>query len=255
MNSTRRHKLVNRVFEIVILAIWVGSHGVADAGDDIRNSSVNVYKNNPIVFGAVADLAPHFEYYRLESRYFYEWMHPDSGGAGRWVSISLDVPNYKVMQERYSTMDHTHGNYNRFIQDDPYLFVLVRLAQELETAAIVYDLDPVELALSFVQSFPYQDVNGYQRYAVETMIDGQGDCSDKSVLLGGIFAVWNIPAAFLFMPGHLAVGVAATFRQGDHFVMGGVVFYYCETTNPRMRLGECPDRYTTVGVVPISTIQ
>jgi len=69
----------------------------------------------------------------------------------------------------------------------------------------------LELMAVAVQSLPYQTdgLNTAPKYPIETYVDGQGDCDDKSLLLAGLLAREGYTVAlFYFRPeAHMAVGV------------------------------------------------
>lgn len=43
-------------------------------------------------------------------------------------------------------------------------------------------ISPVEFVIGWVQDMPYQGGNTYEKHAVETFLDREGDCSDKTML-------------------------------------------------------------------------
>jgi hypothetical protein len=108
-----------------------------------------------------------------------------------------------------------------------------------------FQLSEVDVALSFVQSLRYQEGMGYyQRYAVETLIDGRGDCSDKAVLFGGILSYLWYDWVFINLENHLAVGVwCPTEIFGTYVTQAGRRYYFCETTAEDKPVGYCYDDY------------
>lgn len=94
------------------------------------------------------------------------------------------------------------------------------------------DDEYLELLTVFVQSLPYDNVTGTRpdtpaRFPAETLIDGTGDCDDKSLLLAGLLAREGYDTALLlFLPEHhMAIGVK------DHDIQYGDTGYlYVETT-------------------------
>ena len=103
----------------------------------------------------------------------------------------------------------------------------------------------VNFILAFIQSLPYtpDDVmtghDEFYRYAIETLVEGGGDCEDTSVLFASILSGLGFEVALIWLPGHLGVGVKGNFR-GDHFPYGNSSYYYCETTAGGWRLGVLP---------------
>ena len=105
--------------------------------------------------------------------------------------------------------------------------------------------DRIDFVLSFVQSLPYthDDVTtGYdefRRYAIETLIDGGGDCEDTTILVAAILRGLGEKAALIFTPGHIALGVSGNF-SGASVTDNGVTYYYCETTGTGWTVGDLP---------------
>jgi len=121
------------------------------------------------------------------------------------------------------------------------------LARKLETMARS-ETDRVEAALTYVQSLPYsydstsKGKDEYVRYPVETLVDGCGDCEDKSVLLMAILHEMNIGFVLLMAPDHMAVGVNCEPHNGaTGFMFNGKKFYYAETTETDFKIGQVPD--------------
>lgn len=103
----------------------------------------------------------------------------------------------------------------------------------------------IDFVLSFVQSLPYthDDVTtGYdefRRYAVETLIDGGGDCEDTTILVAAILRGLGEKTILIFTPGHIALGVSGNFT-GAHVPYDGTQYYYCETTGTGWTVGDLP---------------
>ena len=78
--------------------------------------------------------------------------------------------------------------------------------------------DRIDFVLSFVQSLPYtlDDVTtGYdefRRYAIETLIDGGGDCEDTTILVAAILRGLGEKTVLIFTPGHIALGGQRQFH-------------------------------------------
>ena len=119
--------------------------------------------------------------------------------------------------------------------------------------------DRVDFVLSFVQSLPYtrDDVTtGYdefRRYAIETLIEGGGDCEDTTILVAAILRGLGEKTALIFTPGHIALGVSGDFK-GASLTYNNTKYYYCETTGTGWTVGTLP---ASVGnavdkIVPLS---
>ena len=119
--------------------------------------------------------------------------------------------------------------------------------------------DRIDFVLSFVQSLPYtfDDVTtGYdefRRYAVETLIDGGGDCEDTTILVAAILRGLGEKTALIFTPGHIALGVSGNFT-GTSVTYNGTKYYYCETTGTGWTVGDLPPSYRTnkVDIIPLT---
>lgn len=119
--------------------------------------------------------------------------------------------------------------------------------------------DRIDFVLSFVQSLPYtlDDVTtGYDefgRYAIETLIEGGGDCEDTTILVAAILCGLGEKTALIFTPGHIALGVSGDFK-GSSIDHNGTKYYYCETTGTGWTVGTLPASVgkTVNRVVPLS---
>lgn len=180
--------------------------------------------------------------YRHGNSITYEWKYIDKYlGIEHNMAFQLDLGwNFDKMQANYRSKNHQHGNYNRFIQDDTYIHLLKIVANHLRKVAKEQYLNEVTVALSFVQSLPYApNMGNYQRYCVETLIDGRGDCSDTSVLFAAFLWYWGYDGVFLEFPGHLAVGVTTDGFGECYYPIWGRDYFYCETTGSGWAIGQC----------------
>ena len=119
--------------------------------------------------------------------------------------------------------------------------------------------DRVDFVLSFVQSLPYTLDNvttGYdefRRYAIETLIEGGGDCEDTTILVAAILRGLGEKTALIFTPGHIALGVSGDYT-GASLTFNGTKYYYCETTGTGWTVGTLPASVgkTVDEIVPLS---
>ena len=119
--------------------------------------------------------------------------------------------------------------------------------------------DRVDFVLSFVQSLPYtlDDVttgfDEFRRYAVETLIEGGGDCEDTTILVAAILRGLGEETALIFTPGHIAIGVSGNFT-GSSLTYNGIKYFYCETTGTGWIVGKLPASVGTKvdEIVPLS---
>ena len=119
--------------------------------------------------------------------------------------------------------------------------------------------DHVDFVLSFVQSLPYtlDDVttgfDEFRRYAVETLIEGGGDCEDTTILVAAILRGLGEETALIFTPGHIAIGISGDFT-GSSLTYNGIKYFYCETTGTGWTVGTLPASVGTKvdEIVPLS---
>lgn len=142
------------------------------------------------------------------------------------VSVSVSTSLYygakngdksATVPEGTVAMDAAPAYYRAFIEDPHQDEMYAELLHTLRAIRQEYrysDDEYLELLTVFVQSLPYDTVSGTRpdtpaRFPVETLVDGTGDCDDKSLLLAGLLAREGYDAALLlFIPEHhMAVGV------------------------------------------------
>jgi hypothetical protein len=105
------------------------------------------------------------------------------------------------------------------------------------------DDEYAELLTVFVQSLPYDNTSAdrpdtLSRFPAETLVDGTGDCDDKSVLLAGLLSRegYNV-SLLLFIPEHhMAVGIGSSCLQYND-----TGYAYVETTGVSF-VGDVPKR-------------
>lgn len=178
---------------------------------------------------------------------------------GRNYSIELEISEelYDYYQnEREHLAYHfriedaeTPVNFYSFILSDYDRPFIRELADRFSERAFT-DLDKVNLAMTFVQSFPYafdDDSKGeeeYVRYPIETLVDGCGDCEDKVALLGAILYEMDIDFVLLSLPEHLALAVCCDGVVAERYVSyRNKKYYYVETTMEGWEVGQVPPDY------------
>jgi hypothetical protein len=127
-----------------------------------------------------------------------------------WVADSYrSMVNDPAQEELYTSLIGEFGKIRRLkgLSDDEYL--------ELET--------------TFIQSLRYETLpQSPAKFPIETVVDGAGDCDDKSLLLAGLLSREGYRVALLsFGPEiHMAVGVGS-----DDYLYKNTDFAFVETTN------------------------
>ncbi len=123
--------------------------------------------------------------------------------------------------------------YRAFVNDshqEPFYADLLAALREIRDRQGLDDDRYLELIAAFVQSIPYEtDASIVEpKFPIETYVDTEGDCDDKSLLLAGLLAREGYGVALLYFgnESHMAVGVRSagcSYRNTP--------FAYIETTN------------------------
>lgn len=181
----------------------------------------------------------------------------DCNGKNHSIELEISEELYDYYQnEREHLAYHykienaeTPVNFYSFILSDYDRPFIRELADRFSERAFT-DFDKVNLAMTFVQSFPYaydDDSKGeeeYVRYPIETLVDGSGDCEDKVALLGAILYEMDIDFVLLSLPGHLALAVHCDGVKAERYIgFEGKRYYYVETTMEGWEVGQVPPDY------------
>ena len=117
---------------------------------------------------------------------------------------------------------------NDSAQDQMYADLLAQFRKIRDDQGLTSD-QYLELMAAYTQSLTYETTpDNPAKYPVETVVDGAGDCDDKSLLLAGLLSREGYRVAlFSFSPeAHMALGIGATdslYRDTG--------YAYLETTN------------------------
>lgn len=126
------------------------------------------------------------------------------------------------------------------------------LAQSLFKVGMLYGTyQEVSFVLSFVQQVIRYQVEEaeYPKYPIETLVDGNGDCEDFSILGAALLKCMGYEIALLLGPGHAALGVAgAEGLPGSYVEHRGIRYYYCEMTGQGWQIGQIPEGYEKVKI-------
>lgn len=195
-------------------------------------------------------------YLRKGNELIYRWVHYKPDGSFCFNKVTLKYSyDYRKLLKRYGSIKYHEDEFKDYIHKDPFISHLSTLARQLEEKASACNIYKASLALSFVQALPYQyNMGSYQRYAVETLLDMQGDCSDKSILFAAILSIWDIDCIFLDYPDqkHLAVGVWSRIAKGAYYNHRGRKYFYCETSSPGFFIGDQPDGYKYADIYAVT---
>jgi len=190
-----------------------------------------------------------------EREYTWTWE-----GAER--SVSVTVP--EALFDYYSAKArYTQGDYIGYVlhpYDDEYVRVLAREFEVFRIDEGLTEGEVMELAISFIQSLDYVTdqssggIGDYPNFPLETLVDGEGDCEDTSILLASLLESMGYRVSLLLLPGHMAVGLAVD-TTGAHWDEEGVAYYYLETTANGWEAGQVPPGFSVEGleVFPVGT--
>ncbi|ABN58145.1 MULTISPECIES: hypothetical protein [Methanoculleus] len=123
--------------------------------------------------------------------------------------------------------------YLAFVNDshqEPFYTDLLATLREIRDREELDDDRYLELIAAFVQSIPYStDASMTEpKFPIETYVDAEGDCDDKSLLLAGLLAREGYGVALLYFgeEKHMAVGVKSAGCRYRN-----TTYAYIETTN------------------------
>lgn len=119
------------------------------------------------------------------------------------------------------------------------------------------DEDVINALLSFCQDkgdsyrnieYGTDGTDDFSKYPVETLVEGNGDCEDKSILFGSLVESLGYDAAIFVTTDHVYVGVHLDFVPIHNTQLStwyveiyGQRYYTCETTMGGWRVGDCPE--------------
>lgn len=139
-----------------------------------------------------------------------------------------EVIIYGNVSEDVWVSDSYRSMVNDPAQEDMYR-ALAEEFKKIKNDKGLSDDEFLELMTTFVQSLRYETLtDNPAKYPVETVVEGSGDCDDKSLLLAGLLSREGYRVALMsFGPEeHMAVGVAA-----DDYLYKNTGYTYIETTN------------------------
>jgi hypothetical protein len=159
------------------------------------------------------------------------------------ITITVPVSNSVYQGARVTDKEVTlYGNVSkevwipdsyRSMVNDPAQEDLYRALsgefQKIKSVKGLSEDEYLELITTFVQSLRYETLtDNPAKFPVETVVDGSGDCDDKSLLLAGLLSREGYRVALLSFgtEAHMAVGVAA-----DDYLYKNTSYTYIETTN------------------------
>ena len=171
------------------------------------------------------------------------------------IKLEIDV-NESVLYDYYFDLEReTSADYAIYVlspYDDVYLEDFVN---NLVTN-VTGDIDIINAIASFVQEITYEEEIDceYPKYPIETLVDNQGDCEDKSILCASFLNLLGYNVSLFSLPSHMAVGVNIneSVPDSEYYIDE---YYYLEVTEQNKSLGYIPTKYSygrDVTVYPIS---
>lgn len=175
----------------------------------------------------------------------------DSDARTQWDTFYRSSGDFRKLVK--SVSENGKGDFNIWLQDESNAGWAAKLAEQLDQSAKENgyndEFHRAEFALSFVGSaIPYQ-ISRFPQFSAQTVFDN-GDCKDKSILLGAILRPLGYRLAFLLFlgtkttPGHMALGIAFTDdqipkeRDVSYYEYQGNKYYFAETTSPNWPLAQ-----------------
>lgn len=145
-------------------------------------------------------------------------------------TLHLGIP-FDGMQAKYNVV-RIGKDKVKAVLNDPYNGTVKVVADHLYSLAEQENVPYAELALGFVQMFPYDDENHeIGRYASETLVDFRGDCHQKTVLMASLLYHHRIGFVFLSFPEHIALGIWADYDEElVHYRLDGRKYFFAEPT-------------------------
>jgi hypothetical protein len=175
----------------------------------------------------------------------------------------VEVPLYLLNYYQQKTRPQWTGDYNfyaKFIEqeDRSVQYAVKGLRASILDAKQRYNWTLEQEAMfviSFVQQMRYvpDSVLGYkdyEKYPVETLFDGGGDCEDKVILAAALLKALGMDVSMILLESsdkkhsHMALGIYFPQKtSGTGFVHEGKKYYYTETTFAGWKPGELPENW------------
>ena len=190
----------------------------------------------------------------------YRWSY---GGRTWTLTYVFCESSYRFFRMLPRTLDYAdYGVYASDMRDDVDLSGLVAAIEQLAYTAGLDAWERLNLIISFAQAIPYVTEEGeYPRYPLETLIEMEADCEDASILAAALLQQMGFDTILLAFleEHHMAVGVRVRPPATDgqtYYTWNGGVYYYLEPTSIGWKIGQKPERYSSLPVIvpPTSTL-
>lgn len=187
----------------------------------------------------------------------YEWMYQNP-----WkLKIELSKQLAKSYQlKKRPVWNGEYGYYNKFVEaNDPVVELVVKqlspLLQEGKNNLKWGKEQEIMCVVSWVQQLKYipDSLTGrrdYVNYPAETLIDGFGDCEDKSILAAAVLRRLGHDVILILnetadkRSAHIAIGINLPgSKNGGYFTYNFKRYYYTELTFAGWKPGEIPENW------------
>lgn len=176
------------------------------------------------------------------------------GEAITWeIDIPIDIYGYCSDRSRTSQ----YGLYVIDPVQQPFVESLVDRLSEFAEERSLDRSDQLFAAVRFVQSLEYvKDTentghDAYPKYPIETLVHGQGDCEDGSILLAALLNELEYDTVLLLLPEarHMIVGVADVAVTGASVTYNDSEYFTIETTQVGWKIGELSPKCQNSSVI------
>lgn len=123
----------------------------------------------------------------------------------------------------------------------------------------------INYAVQAIQALPYvsdtldNNFDTYNKYPIETLVEGGGDCEDSVILLAATLLSQPYGYGMVLIllpyenPTHIALGIKGSEDvAGTYYTYEGERYFYTETTGEGWEIGELPDEYRDMSARIIS---
>lgn len=160
------------------------------------------------------------------------------------VLYSISLPSgSEYYLEKYADIKQSVDQnefYKSLIEDENCDEIINDISLELDRVSEISGFDFVQVAISFVQSIPYDKQASIIKSPLKTLLNNSGDCDDKSLLLSKILTFNGYRnCLFLYKIGkHMAVGLGVDDAAKSYFED----FIFIESTGI-YRIGSIPKEF------------
>lgn len=174
----------------------------------------------------------------------YQWNFQGKTYTADFSFLRVHYRNYQAQSKK-----QPYENYLSELQYSPYHLRLARIMDSLsKEAGCKTNLEVASFLLTFAQqAIPYKSDKtisqyNYPKYAVETLVEGWGDCEDKAILCATLFQVFGFNPVLLKYPNHVATGLQC-IDCPVHIRSEQQQFAFVESTGKGWKIGDIPAQF------------